>query len=202
MKFLKIVFLLFPSFALAAGIGFEAYNPPPYPSAPPMYPPLPYPAEPPPAYTPSDFTPITSCSISPGTYRFDAYSQVVADNIRVDKIVVYLTVNDAGLMSLRLKLKPKRGREEQYLVIPYRNYSDLSNVCSGVNFNFRFDRISVYGKTLSGYISGHMTSSGSRGNVHLSVDGLLERRDTSSWNSTATISLSNQKFEYVYSYMK
>lgn len=218
MKLLKIILILLSSIALGGNIGFEAFNPPPYPTRPAhlhpepaLYPPLPqnnpysrYPVDPPPAYTTPvhlDSSPITACRIPAGTYRFDAYDLAISENITVSKLVIYLTVNDAGIMAMRLKLKPKRGREEQYLAIPYHRNFDLTNVCNGINFSFPVERISVYGKTLSGHISGHLTTSDGRGNIHLSIDGLLERYDAS-WNSKVTISLAGQKFEYIYSYVK
>ncbi|MFK0571688.1 hypothetical protein [Endozoicomonas sp.] len=217
MKFLKVILFLLPSIALGEPIGFEWFNPPPYPdvpahphSEPPSYPPSQdysyrgYRSEPVPAHTQhvySDASPVTACKIPAGTYRFDAYSISKTEKIWISKLVLYLHVSDSGLMVMRLKLKPRSGREEQYVVVPYGHSADLVNVCSGVNFSFFFKGINVYGKTLTGNLSGYLTTGGSKNSYHLTTDGWMERYDASH-SSKVTINLASQQFEYIYPYIK
>ena len=217
MKLHKLIIFLLPSIAFGEPIGFERFNPPPYTDVPahlhperPLYPPSHdhsyrgYRSEPVPAYSQpmyADSSPVTACKIPAGTYRFDAYSISKTEKIWLYKLVLYLHVSNSGMMVMRLKLKPRRGREEQFVVIPYSSNADLVNVCSGVNFSFFFKGINVYGKTLTGNLSGHLTNDGSKNNYHITADGWMERYDAS-YNSKVTINLTGQQFEFVYPYIK
>ncbi|WP_066014244.1 hypothetical protein [Endozoicomonas atrinae] len=149
----------------------------------------------------SDSSSITACQIPAGTYRFDAYSISKTEKLWLSKLVLYLHVSNAGMMVMRLKLKPRAGREEQYVVIPYSSNADLVNVCSGANFSFFFKGINVYGKTLTGNLAGHLIRDGSKNNYHITADGWMERYDTS-YNSKVTINLTGQQFDFVYPYIK
>ena len=186
MKLVRTLVFLLPSLGFA--VGFDS---PPYSN---LYPPVPaYPPEPP---YPMQLapSPLTACQIIAGTYRFNAQDLAKTERISLQALVFYLHVSDAGMMTLRVKLKPKRGREEQYVVMPYSTSADLMNVCSGGDFSFFLRGINVYGKTLSGNLSGRMSAG------KLVVDGWAERYDAS-YNSKVTVNLAGQGFEFVYPYL-
>lgn len=215
------LFFLFPSIAFGESIGFERFNPPPYPDNPaklypelPHYPPPAYdysyagyrkeqqpapPYMPPPVYV--DAPPITACKIPAGTYRFDAQDIAVTEKISLSKLILYLHVSNSGIMVMRMKLKPKRGREEHFIVIPYSTNADLANVCSGIYFSFFFNGVNVYGKTLTGNLSGHLGNDNTQKNFHLTADGWMERYDAS-YSSKVTINMTGQKFDFSYPYLK
>ena len=204
MKLVRTLALLLPSFGFAAGFNSPPYpgSSPPYPgSSPPypgLYPPLPaYPSGPdlvyPPPSVPS--TPVTACTITAGTYRFDAYDLAKTEHISLRELVFYMHVSNVGMITMRAKLKPKRGREEQFVVMPYSTSSDLMNVCSGTDFSFFFRGINVYGKTLSGNFAGRMSGG------KLVVDGWVERFDAA-YNSKVTVNLTGHAFEFVYPYLQ
>ncbi|MBO9492994.1 hypothetical protein J7438_02665 [Thalassotalea sp. G20_0] len=217
MKLYQLIILLLPSIVLGKPIGLERFTPPPYPEVPahpqpegPLYPPPQdylyhgYRTDLAPAYTPPmspDLSSFTACQIPAGTYRFDAYSIAKTEKLWLSELVLYLHISHAGIMVMRCRLKPRGGREEQYVVIPYSSNADLVNVCSGVNFSFFFKGINVYGKTLNGNLSGHLSRDGSKNNYHITADGWMERYDTS-YNSRVTINLTGQQFDFVYPYIK
>lgn len=189
MKLVRTLVFLLPSFGFADYIGFQSS---PYPD---LYPPLPvYPPEQP-YPMPSAPSPITACQIFAGTYRFNAYDLAKTERISLKELVFYLHVSNAGMMTMRVKLKPERGREEQYVVMPYSTSLDLMNVCSGSDFSFFFRGINVYGKTLSGDLSGRMSGG------KLVVNGWAERYDAS-YNSRVTVNLTGHGFEFVYPYLQ
>lgn len=190
MKLVRTLVFLLPSFGVA---DFAGFNSPPYPDYYPPFPPINRPdlAYPP----PSAPTAITACRIVAGTYRLNAYDVAKTERISLQKLVFYLHVSDAGMMTMRAKLKPKRGREEQFVVMPYSTGSDLMNVCSGTDFSFFFRGINVYGKTLGGNLSGRLSGG------KLLVDGWVERFDAS-YNSRVTVNLEGHGFDFVYPYLQ
>ena len=198
MKLVRTLVLLLPSFGFAVG-----FNSPPYPSSSPPYPgiypgPLPaYPSGPDLAYPPPSVPspPVTACTITAGTYRLDAYDLAKTEHISLRELVFYMHVSNVGMITMRAKLKPKRGREEQFVVMPYSTSSDLMNVCSGTDFSFFFRGINVYGKTLSGNFAGRMSGG------KLVVDGWAERFDAA-YNSKVTVNLTGHAFEFVYPYLQ
>lgn len=216
MKFCKFIILLFPSIVFGEPIGFEWFNSPPYPDVPahphpeqPLYPPS-YDhsyrgrVESTPTYTPlmySDPLPVTACKIPAGIYRLDAHSISKTERIWLSESVLYLHFSNSGMMVMRLKLKPRGGREELYVVMPYSSNADLVNVCSGENFSFFFKGVNVHGKTLSGNLSGYLISNDGENNYHIIADGWMERHD-SSYNSRVTINLTGLKFVFIYPYTK
>jgi|GEM_PF-4383138 len=191
MKLVRTLVLLLPSFAFADYAGFNA---PPYPN---IYPPLPaYPPAPDLAYPPpSMLPPITACAITAGTYRLDVQDLARTEHISLREMVFYLHVSNVGMITMRAKLKPKRGREEQFVIMPYSTSSDLMNVCSGTDLSFFFRGINVYGKTLSGNISGRMSGG------KLVIDGWVERFDAA-YSSKVTVNLAGHGFEFVYPYLQ
>ena len=190
MKLVRTLVFLLPSFGVA---DFAGFNSPPYPD---YYPPLPPINRPDLAYPPpSAPMAITACRIVAGTYRFDAHEVARVERISLQKLVFYLHVSDAGMVVMRARLKPKRGREEQFVVMPYSTGSDLMNVCSGTDFSFFFRGINVYGKTLGGNLSGRLSGG------KLLVDGWVERFDAS-YNSRVTVNLEGHGFDFVYPYLQ
>lgn len=174
--------------SMAGAIGFEHFNPPPYPPQDPMPMPMPYPSAPP---YPSR---INNCSIPAGVYRADVSHRSFGEGLTVSSAKLYIHVNEAGMLVMRFMLKPSFGQHENYLVIPYGIQADLQVICNGNQFSFGFSRIASGKKTLSGNLSG--TYYPRQGII---VEGLMERYDRN-WSSTATISLDNMALPLVHNY--
>ncbi|WP_252176266.1 hypothetical protein [Endozoicomonas sp. 4G] len=119
-------------------------------------------------------------------------------NISINKLILKLHVNPGGLMVLTLQLKPN-GREENFLVNPYGNSADLSNLCTGNSFSFWFQNINLHGKKLSGEINGEFIAAGYKD--YLKVRGRVERYDPS-WQSRVTITLANHQMKLAYPYVE
>ncbi|OED41258.1 hypothetical protein ACH42_14400 [Endozoicomonas sp. (ex Bugula neritina AB1)] len=185
--FLGIVFFI-PAIVFAYGF-YDL----PYPQCDTM--PQPQPQPQPQYYAPF----LTPCSIPAGTYRFDAKNVATKIGIAIRKLVLKIHVNYGGMMVLTLQLKPG-GREELYVVNPYGQTVDMNNICNGYYFSFWFKDINLYGKTLSGHITGDFFGSDRTG--YLKVRGEVKRVDNSSWQSIVTIGLSNSHMNFVYPYTK
>ena len=175
--------------ANASPIGFEGLSPP--------YPVVPAHPQPPNHFYPS----VTSCTIPAGVYRIDMTNRVRVDKISVSKLTLYLHVSNAGLIAFRVKLKPKSGRVEEYLVMPYSSSSDLVNVCDRMSFTFFFNNINVYGKTLSGTLAGYYVGNNRGGEHYIATKGRIERVD-SSYGSRVAVELSASNFSFVYPYLR
>ncbi|UYM16378.1 hypothetical protein [Endozoicomonas euniceicola] len=141
--------------------------------------------------------PLTQCNIPPGTYRVDLINSLSTSDFFTNEAKLYIQVNNGGLLTILFKYTEFIGKQELYIITPYRNSFDLSNVCSGTQFNLSFDNIKFYDKRLKGNLKGNFIQDSQT--KYLNVNGKIKRLDMKT-KAKSEVKLADTKLKFIYSY--